>query len=218
MTNIRSLIAVAAIALTVCQTTHAQFSMPSLGGAAKSMTGSSNSGTDLTGQQDSLVRGYVAAHKDVLLANSKMEEALGMKQAAAASKATSEALTEGATKDTLEASNKAIAASTEAVAAELAKRPVLDANSKALYGEGLLALVSSASKYIGVGKSVSTMASSLSGASPMMLPKLQSAVYVVSSFPASAAKVSDTLKTAVSFAQSQDIPVPSNVNETMAAL
>lgn len=218
MTNIRSFLAIAAVALVCSQAVQAQFSLPSIGGVSKSPSGGTGIGTDLPSQQDALVRGYVAANKDVLTANYKMEEALNLKDAAAKSRATSDALTEGATKGNLEAADKAIAASTEAVTAELAKQPVLDANSKALYGQGLLALASGASKYAGLSKNVSSMSSGLSSASPLALPKLQPAVHVVSNFPTSMSRVSQTLKIAVAFARSRDIPVPANVTDVLATL
>ena len=84
----------------------------------------------IAGQSDSLVRGYVGANKDVLLANALMAEALGLKDQAATARATADALTEGATRGNLEDSNKAVSASTDAVAAEMAKHPKLDAASK----------------------------------------------------------------------------------------
>ena len=94
----------------------AQFpSIPSL----KSVPGLGSvpsTGGDASGQNDALVRGCVAANKDVLIANSQMADALGLKDQAAASKATADALTDGATKGNLEDSNKAVSAFTDAAA------------------------------------------------------------------------------------------------------
>lgn len=215
MRKLMTTVAAAAIALSC--STGALAQLGGLGGMLKSATGG-GSASDLTGQQDSLVRSYVAANKDVLTANSKMLEALNLKDAAATSQATSDSLTEGATKDNLDAANKAVAASTAAVAAELAKKPVLDANSKALYAQGLVSLASGAGKYVGLGKSVSGMSSSMSSANPMALAKLQPAVSVVSNFPTSLSNVGETLKKAVAFAKSSDIPVPANAHDALAAL
>ncbi len=219
MHKLQTVIASTLFALGVSTAAQAQFGMPAIPGV-KSLSGSGNAAPagDLTGQQDALVRGYVAANKDVLNANSLMADALGLKTAAATSAATSASLTEGATKDALEESNKAVAASTSAVAAEMAKKPVLDANAKALYGKGLVLLATGVAKFTGVGKNVSAMGSSLKTASPLQLPKLQSAVYVVSNFPDSMGNVTGALKNAVSFAQSQDIPVPADANAALSAL
>jgi hypothetical protein len=219
MNKLQIVIASSLLALGASTAAHAQFSLPSIPGV-KGLGGSGAAApaADLGGQQDGLVRGYVAANKDVLDANSLMANALGLKTAAATSAATSASLTEGATKNSLEESNKAVAASTSEVAAEMAKKPVLDANSKALYGKGLVLLAAGVGKFAGVGKDVSHMGSSLKGASPLQLPKLQSALYIVTSFPDSMTNVSGALKNAISFAQSQDIPVPADANDALKAL
>ena len=192
----------------------AQF--PSIPGFGKSA--SAAPAADLGGQQTQLVRAYVAANKDVLTANSKMAEALGLKDAAVASKATADSLTEGATKDNLDAANKEVSTSTDAVAAELKKGPQLDAASKATFGVGMLSLASGVNKFVGVGKNVSEMATGLKSASMMQLPSLQSAVSIVSKFPDSMATVSSALKNAVAFAKSNDIPVPADATKALAAL
>ena len=137
MTKLTKILAAALICLPLA----AMAQLPSL----KNLPGlpavpSTGGGGDLSGQNDSLVRGYVAANKDVLLANSQMADALGLKDAAAASKATAEALTDGATKGNLEDSNKAVSASTDAVAAEMAKGPKLDAAAKKKYQAGMAQL------------------------------------------------------------------------------
>lgn len=203
------------IAAGIPSVAYAQFSMPSIPGMGKSSGGET---ADLGAQQDKLVSGFVAANKDVLNANSVMEQALGLKTGATASKATADALTEGATKDSLEAANKQVSASTEAVAAELAKGPKLDAQAKATFGLGLVTLASGVGKYIGLGKNVKDMASSLSSVSPMQLPKLQSAVLVVSKFPDALSSVSTALKNAIAFAKDNNIPVPADATKMLASL
>lgn len=147
-----------------------------------------------------------------------MAAALGLEDEVAKARAAAEAITEGATRDSIEASNKAVSASTQAVAARLATQPVLDAQSKAAFAAGLTALASGLTKYVAVGKGVKDMSSHLSGASPMMLPKLQSAVYIVKSFPDSMSNVSRALQNAVSYAQSHDIPVPADATQALSSL
>lgn len=190
----------------------AQFSMPSIPGMGKSSGGGS---ADLGGQQDSLVKGYVSANKDVLNANAIMAEALGLKDQAVASRATADALKEGATKDNLDAANKAVATSTDAVAAEIAKGPKLDAAAKATFGVGLASLSSGVIKYVALGKDVKDMGSNLKSASPAALPKLQSAVFVVSKFPDSLSSVSKGLKNAIDFAKANDIPIPKDATSAL---
>lgn len=186
-------------------------SLPGLGAAT-------SGGGDLSGQNDSLVRGYVAANKDVLLANSQMADALGLKDAAAASKATADALTDGATKGNLEESNKAVSASTDAVAAEMAKGPKLDAASKQKYESGMAQLGRGLLKYVSLSGPAQAFSNSLKSASPMMLPKLQSGAYIVTQLPSGLSNLGTSMKNASAFAKSNDIPVPPDATKAMASL
>ena len=65
MNKLQTAIACAILALGASTAAHAQFSMPSIPGV-KGLGGGGSAAPDLTGQQDGLVRGYVAANKDVL--------------------------------------------------------------------------------------------------------------------------------------------------------
>ena len=186
-------------------------SIPGLGGLT-------SGGGDAGGQNDSLVRGYVAANKDVLLANSQMADALGLKDAAAASKATADALTDGATKGNLEDSNKAVSASTDAVSAEMAKGPKLDAAAKQKYSKGMAQLGSGVLRYIALAGPAQSFSSSLKNASPMMLPKLQAGIYVAGQLPSGLSNLATSMKSANAFAKSNDIPVPPDATKAMAAL
>ncbi len=190
--------------------------LPSLPGVPAA--GTSAGGGDVGGQNDSLVRGYVAANKDVLLANSQMADALGLKDAAAASKATADALTDGATKGNLEDSNKAVSASTDAVAAEMAKGPKLDAAAKAKYQAGMAQLGRGMLKYAGLSGPAQAFSTSLKSASPMMLPKLQSGAYIVGQLPSGLSNLGTSMKNASAFAKNNDIPVPPDATKAMAAL
>jgi len=187
-------------------------SLPGLGGAAAA------TGGDATGQNDALVRGYVAANKDVLLANSQMAEALGLKDAAAASKATADALTDGATKGNLEDSNKAVSASTDAVAAEMAKGPKLDAAAKKKFESGQAQLGRGLLKYIELRVPAQNFSASLKTASPLMIPKLQAGAYIVGQLPTAVSNVGTSVKSAAAFSKSNDIPVPADATKAMAAL
>lgn len=197
----------------------AQFpSLKSLPGVGNLVPGSGGGDGNIGGQNDALVRGYVAANKDVLLANSKMAEALGLKDAAATAKATADALTDGATKGNLEDSNKAVSASTDAVAAEMAKSPKLDAAAKQKYSQGMAQLGQGVLRYIALAGPAQSFSSSLKDASPMMLPKLQAGVYVASQLPTGLSNLSTSMKNASAFAKSNDIPVPPDATKAMAAL
>ena len=172
----------------------------------------------VAGQNDALVRGYVGANKDVLLANALMAEALGLKDQAATARATAEALTEGATRGNLEDSNKAVSASTTAVAEAIAKSPQLDAQSKATYQSGLAKLAQGVIRYVKLRKPAQDFSAGLKGASPVMIPKLQSGIYIVSQLPGGISNLATSLQNATAFAKSNDIPVPPDATEALAAL
>src|SRR6218665_2758543 len=89
-------------------------SMAQLGGLLGGKAAGS-SGGDLAGQQDALVRNYVAAGKDVLTANDHLADALGIKAQAVNEAATSDSL---AAKD-VEAQDIAISKSAAAVSEAL---------------------------------------------------------------------------------------------------
>ncbi len=189
-------------------------SIPGIGG----LTGGADSGGDLTGQQDALVRTYVSASKEVLTANSKMAEALGLKDAATASKATASALTEGATQGNLSDADKVVSSSSDAVSAELKKGPKLDAAAKAKFSDGLGNLAKGVLQYAGLGKSIQGFTSGLKSASPLVLTKLQSGAYIAKSFPTGTKNLSTSLQNAVTYAKSNNIPVPADATKALSLI
>jgi len=193
-------------------------SLPNVPGLTNAVAPTSSGGGDVSGQNDALVRGYVAANKDVLLANSKMADALGLKDAAAASRATADALTDGATKGNLEDSNKAVSASTDAVAKEMAKGPKLDEAAKKKYQDGMGQLGRGMLKYAGLSGPAKDFSASVKTASPMLLPKLQSGAYIVGQLPTGLSNLGTSLKNANAFAKSNDIPVPPDATQALASL
>lgn len=173
---------------------------------------------NMTGENDTLVRGYNAANKDVLLANSIMAEALGLKDAAAASKATAEALTDGSTKGNLEDANKAVSSSTQAVSAELAKGPQLDDAAKVKFGKGAEKLAHGVQKYVALQGPVAQFSTGLKNAPLTMLPRLQAGVYVMTQLPGGLSTAVRSLKQVVAFSKSNNIPVPSDATKAMESL
>ena len=207
---------VAALALALPFGASAQFGSLKLPGGAA--VPAPPSGGDLTGQNESLVRGYVASGKEVLLANALMAEALGLKDQAATARATSAALTDGATKGNLEDANKAVSASTDAVAAALAKGPELDEKSKATFQSGMARLGLGLVRYVQLRTPAQNFASGLKTASPLMLPRLAAGGYVVTTLPGSISSLGTALKSATSYAKSHDIPVPQDATQALSAL
>lgn len=201
---------------TVPATSFAQIAMPSIPGLSKS--DSSAKAADVGPLQTKVTKLYLAANKDVLNANSLMAGALGLKEAAGVAKSTAGALTSGSTQDNLEKANKEVTASSEAIAAELAKGPKLDAKSKAAYSKGLSALAAGTVKYVAVGVEVKSLGENISKAPVTDLPGLASGAYIVSKFPGSVANVVSSLKNAIEFAKTNDIPVPKNATSALGSL
>jgi hypothetical protein len=214
-------IALAAVLAGVPLSGMAQFgSLTSLTSSLSSLGGSGGSGGgDLGGQNDALVRGYVAANKDVLTANMQMEEALGLKDQAAASKATIDALSEGATKGNLQDMDKAVSTSTDAVSAEMAKGPKLDAASKAKFQAGMVTLIKGVIKYKALYPTAQRFMTVVKSPAALMVgTKLQSGIYVATQLPGGASSLATSVGNATAFARSSDIPVPDDATSAMAAL
>jgi hypothetical protein len=167
-------------------------------------------GEDLSGQQTGLVKSYVAGGKDVLSSQSKLLEALGLKDRAATAQATSDALGAGATKGELQKADEARSASSTALSETLKNQNLtLGAQSKHTYTQGLSLLASGLIKYTGMKQDVAGFSKKLSGPGAMQPgTTLQSGAYIVKTLPSSISNTSATLSSAVNFAHSHGIEVP----------
>lgn len=180
-----------------------------LGGKSSS---NSNAGADLSGQQESLVRNYVAAGKDVLGANDHLAEALGIKAQAVNAAATSDSLS---AKD-VEAQDKAISDSAAAVSEALKGNAQLkDKEAKAKFGKGLVVLAGGVKKYLDLRKDAQSFSSGLSSASPMQMSKLQAGAYVAKSLPTSITNLTTVLKNAVEFGKSNGVDIPKDATSVL---
>ncbi|MNR88986.1 hypothetical protein D3C72_199400 [compost metagenome] len=207
-------IAVAA-SLSVAFSAHA-FGLGDVPGLGKKSATSGS--TDLVGSQDLMVKQYVSAGKSVLDGNAKMADAVGLATEAAAARAAADALSDGATKGALGDSEKTTSDTSIAIANKLKNTEKLDGPAKEKFAAGLLSLAQGLGKYVGMKGPVTSFQSGLSSASPMMLPKLQSGAYILTSFPTSVSNLATSLKNAVSYAQSHDIPVPKDATDVMGKL
>jgi hypothetical protein len=180
--------------------------IPSFGGLGSK----SGSGGDLAGQQTGLVKSYVAGGKDVLSSQSKLLEALGLKDQAATAQATANALGDGATTQNLQDADKVRSDSSTALSDALKNNnATLDAQSKQTYTQGLLLLASGLIKYTGMKQDVAGFSKGLAGPGALMAGgKLQAGAYIVKTLPTSISNTSSTLSSAVSFAKSHGIEVP----------
>jgi len=198
---------------------YAQFKLPSV----SSLTGSGDSGSsaptggDDSAQQDSLVRGYVAANKEVLLAQSKMAEAVGLKEEAAKLKSTADALGDGATKGNLSDADKIQSESSKQISARLNDSNLqMDSKSKALYSSGTASLGTGMLKYIGLRPEVINFGNALKASPLLAMTKLSAGAYVVTNFPSNAKNVYDTLSYSTAYAKKNDIPVPANATKALS--
>jgi hypothetical protein len=183
--------------------------LPSFGGLGSKLPGG-NAGGNLSGQQTSHVRSYVAGGKNVLLSQSKLLEALGLKDQAATAQATANSLSEGATTQSLEDADKAQSANSTALADALKNQnATLDAQSKQTYTQGLALLATGLVKYTGMRQDVAGFSKGLAGPGAVQAgTKLQSGVFIIKTLPSSISNTTSTLNSAVSFAKSHGIEVP----------
>ena len=191
--------------------------LPNLGSLFGGKSSHGNSGDVIT-QQSGLVRSYVKANKDVLTANAKMADAIGLKDAAATAQATAAALGDGATKRNLSDADKVQSDTSQQVADKLKNDPEMDAKAKATYAAGLSYLGSGLLKYVGMSKDVMAFKNAAASASLLDVPKLQPGLYVVSTVPTNVTNLSNALTNAVSFAKSHDIPVPDDATKALNAV
>lgn len=173
-------------------------------------------GGDSVAQQDALVNAYVSANKEVLMAQYKMANALGAKEAAALAKAEADALSSGATKDSL---SKADAVQSDVSKTITERQKVvgnkMDEASKKEYAAGLSSLGKGLLQYAGMTPKFAAFKDSLMTVSPTSLTKLNSGAYIVQSFPGNSKNLYNTLSSSVSFAKSNDIPVPADATKAL---
>ena len=193
----------------------AQFKLPSLPG-----TGGSASSSDASAQQDQLVNAYVGADKEVLAAQAKMADAVGLKDRAAQLQATSDALGAGATKESLEQSETMQSEASQEIQAKLKDgNTKLDAAGKKKFSEALGSLGRGILKYSSLKGPIANFQSAVTGSGITgalgAASKLNAGRYIVTSTPGHVKNLSSTLNSAVSYAKSNDIPVPADATAAL---
>jgi hypothetical protein len=187
-----------------------------LAGNKSAAPDSAASGGDAVGQQDSLVKAYITANKEVLTAQYHMAKALGANEAAALAKAEAAALSSGATVDNLSKADSVQSDVSKAISErQNAAGNKMDAASKKEYSTGLASLGKGVLQYANMATKFNAFKNAITSASPMMMPKLSAGAYVVKSFPGNSSNLSTTLKQAVSYAKSNDIPVPADATKAL---
>lgn len=186
-----------------------------LGGLGSALGGL---GSGRSGQSDNIVRTYIAADREVLRANGDMAEALGLKDAAALARATADALGDAATVDGLKEADKVVTDSSQLIQQELDKAPQLDEAAKQMFAAGLVKLVRGVIEYRSLRKSVQRMADGASAFSVLQGGGLGTMAYIGSNLPSGLTHLGTALQNTVAFAQNNDIPVPADATQALAAL
>ena len=185
-------------------------------GAAASPGSAASTGNE-GAQQDSLVRAYVAANKEVLLAQSKMAEAVGLKESAAKLKSTASALGDGATRGNLADADKIQSDASKEMSARLNDRNLkMDAKSKALYSSGMGSLGVGIVRYVALRPQVANFINMTKAQPLLAATKLNAGAYVVTNFPGNAKNVYDTLAFSTAYAKNHDIPVPADATKALS--
>ncbi len=216
-----------ALCLLAASQAHAWPALPNVTASPGSSGSSSNAstGADASAAQDQLARAYVAAGKEVLLAQSNLADAVGKKDLAAKAKATAEALSDGATKGNLQDSDKVQSeASSEIEAALKDANTHIDAAGKASYADGMKHLGIGVLRYADLRSKVAAFKDaaqaqlgSASIADKMALTnKLATGTYIVSEAPGHLSRLGTTLQAAAAYAKSNDIPVPGDATAALS--
>jgi hypothetical protein len=189
----------------------AQF--PKLPGALSGLTGDSSS--EATTQQDQLVKAYVDADKDVLKAQSKMADAVGLKERAAKLNAASDALGAGATKDSLEASETEQSEASKEIQAKLKDGNLqMDEAGKKKFADAMGDLGRGITKYTKLKGPIANFQATVTkgGAAGALtaVSKLGVGKFIITSAPSNLRNMSSTLSSSIAYAKSHDIPVPAD--------
>lgn len=180
-----------------------------MGGSSKS------SGVDLSATQTQTVNDYVAASKLLLSSDSKMSDALGLKDKVAGYKETSDSLTAGTSTDSIKKADEAISSGTENIANAMKNKPELSAESKVKFTAGLVDLAAGTVSFSKVAKDVSSAQSAITGASPMELMKLGELVYLAKSVPGNLKNYASALSSAIAFAKTNKIEIPKSATDAL---
>jgi hypothetical protein len=194
---------------------HAQMKLPGLGG--KSDSSSSSSAVPDEAAQDALVQQFLKSQMPVLDAQTAFAKAFGLAEQVQALEAQKQALSSGATdKDALKKSSEVGESAQKALDAAQAAKPVLDAEAKAHYAEGLVALVMAAvegKKLTDEAQGFADAMKSVRGPQAMSLAsKLSAGVWVAKESPGYIKSLYGNLKSALTFAKANDIPVPKDAD------
>lgn len=207
MNKIRMSVLLGALMMAVSGIASAQF-----GGLTNALGGGKSSGG---ASAEQIVKRYVSGTQSVMNADANMLAALGLKDESEKAALHAKNLTEGATKDALEGAAKVQTDSSKVLEERMkGQKVVMDEESKKRFSNGLADLARGVIQYVGVSKDVSGFKPSVSS----LGSAATSAAYIVQSLPTSLKSVGSTLKTAIEFSKSNNIPLPKEANDATALL
>ncbi|MDB5814997.1 MAG: hypothetical protein JWN23_2114 [Rhodocyclales bacterium] len=182
------------------------------GGLSK-LAGGGDSATSVSADQ--VVQKYVGGAQNVMSADKKMLEALGAKDKAAIAELSAKNLTQGATKDSVQDAAKVQTDSSKALETAMKNQTSeMDAKSKQQFSDGLVDLARGVIQYVGMGTAVTNFKPSLTSIGS----STDSAIFIVKNLPDSIKALGGTLKSAIDFAKTNNIPVPPDATKATAML
>lgn len=175
------------------------------------------SGVPDAAAQESLVKRFVSAQTLSLAAQINFAKALGLADQVQLLEAEQLALSSGSTNSKDLKKNVEASANVQKVIDEKqAAKPELNSESKKIYAEGLVLLVSSSLEAKKLGTEATNFANGLKGVSPFeaarLTTKLSSGVYVATQAPNYLGALFNNTKQALEFAKSNKIKAPANVD------
>jgi len=199
------------------------FQLPQLPGQAASTPAAAAPATG----GDQLVAAYTGADQEVLAAQSKFADALGLKDKAAEFAATAAALGSGSTSanDLSKVESKSTAAEAD-IAQAMKSNVTLSDTAKQTYIDGLKHLAVGTTKTVALkdnamafGNAAQAQIAAASIVDKLSVTnKLAPGMYVAQHLPGHLVSLGTTLKSAVDFAKSHDIPVPADATSALSAL
>ena len=210
MKNLKEKLAAVTLGLALCISfgdANAQ-----LGGLTKSV-GIGGSGASVSADQ--IVGKYVAGSQHVNKAEVKMLKAVGLKDQADLAELQAKNLTAGATSGALEEAAKVQTDSSKALEEAFKQSKVeMDAKSKKQFSDGMADLGRGIVQYAGMGGDVKNFSPNPTAAGAATT----SAVFIVKNLPGSLKSLGSTLKGAIDFAKTNNIPVPKEAADATALL
>jgi soluble cytochrome b562 len=174
-------------------------------------------------EQDALVKSFVAAQQETLVAQIAFAKAFGLKEQAGLLQAEHDALSKGPLdKDGLEKLTSTTADANTALAAKLESQTEVSAEGKKDYANGLGHYLKAVVQTLALTKQAQGFTTSLSQGSILqkgqMLTKLAAGAYVAKATPGFAKTMYDTSKKAVTYATNNKIPVPKDATSALGSL